>query len=394
MAETQSGTPGNAFLDSSSGEPMLPEARNAWLGAQQAGWGDPQRLHRAGRLAAQALDRSREVVAAAVGARPDEIVFPASGPHAAQAAIAGIAKGRARTGRTIVTSTIDHSSVLAAADASGSPTRIAVDRLGRVDLDAWREAIAQEGVALASLQVANHEVGTLQPYAEAAEACVAAGVPLVLDATAALGRIDWGRIDWGRIDVGGDVGWSALVGSAAAFGGPTSVGVLALRRSARWRAPYPTDDYQGGRWPGPPDVPAIFAAAVALETWLADADAVGRRQFDLIDRLRAGIAAQVPEVDIAGDPVRRVPHLLTFSALYVDGETLTLELDRAGFAVASGSACSANSETPSHVLTAMGALTHGNVRIGLTRTTTEAEVDAFLAALPPIVAELRTRIRS
>ena len=99
-------------------------------------------------------------------------------------------------------------------------------------------------------------------------------------------------------------------------------------------------------------------------------------------------------MDVAGDPDGRVPHLLTFSALYVDGETLTVELDRAGFGVASGSACSANSETPSHVLTAMGALTHGNVRIGLTRATTEAEVEAFLDALPPIVADLRARVRT
>ena len=110
-----------------------------------------------------------------------------------------------------------------------------------------------------------------------------------------------------------------------------------------------------------------------------------------MDRLRSGIAETVPDVDMAGDPVHRVPHLLTFSALYVDGETLTLELDRAGFAVASGSACSASSEHPSHVLAAMGALTHGNVRIGLTRTTTAERGRGFLAALPPIVARLRAR---
>jgi cysteine desulfurase len=97
-------------------------------------------------------------------------------------------------------------------------------------------------------------------------------------------------------------------------------------------------------------------------------------------------------VDVAGDPVRRVPHLLTFSVLYVDGETLTLELDKAGIAVASGSACSASSEHPSHVLAAMGALTHGNVRIGLTWTTTDAEIDRFLAVLPPIVAGIRATV--
>ena len=111
-----------------------------------------------------------------------------------------------------------------------------------------------------------------------------------------------------------------------------------------------------------------------------------------MDRLRREIAARVPDVDVVGDPVDRVPHLLTFSALYVDGETLTLELDRAGFAVASGSACSASSEHPSHVLAAMGALTHGNVRLGLTRTTTQAEVDAFLDVLPGMVGEIRSRL--
>jgi cysteine desulfurase len=141
-----------------------------------------------------------------------------------------------------------------------------------------------------------------------------------------------------------------------------------------------------------PDVPAIYAGAVALDCWLRAGPTIGRHQRQLIDQLRAGIARHVPDVDVAGDPVRRVPHLLTFSVLYVDGETLTLELDKAGIAVASGSACSASSEHPSHVLAAMGALTHGNVRIGLTWTTTDAEIDRFLAVLPPIVAGIRATV--
>jgi len=129
-----------------------------------------------------------------------------------------------------------------------------------------------------------------------------------------------------------------------------------------------------------------------LAVWQADHERVAERQRELIDTMRSRIAATVPNVDVVGDPVQRVPHLLTFSVLYVDGETLTLELDKAGFAVASGSACSASSEQPSHVLAAMGALTHGNVRIGLTRATTSIQVDQFLAALPPIVAEIRATL--
>lgn len=370
------------FLDASSGEPLLPEARTAWLAAQDAGWGDPLRLHRPGRLAAQALDRAREVVATAVGARPDEVVFTGSGVQSSYAAIAGLALGRRRIGRLIVTSAIEHSAVLAAADAYGRASAVPVDSSGHLDQDRWRHDVGAGGVALACLQVANHEVGTRQPYEVAAETCRAADVPLVLDATAALGRLD----------LSAGTGWSVLTGAAGAFGGPPSIGLLVIRRAARWRAPYPVDDYQGARWPGQPDVPAIVAAAVALETWLSSREQVAAYQHGLVDRLRRGIAERVPDVDVVGDPDARAPHLLTCSVLYVDGETLTLELDRAGIAVSSGSACSASSETPSHVLAAMGALTHGNIRIGLTRTTTHVEVDALLEALPPIVARIRSTL--
>jgi cysteine desulfurase len=328
------------------------------------------------------MDGAREVVAGAVGARPDEVIFTASGVHASQAAVAGLALGRRRVGARIVTTAIDHSAVLAAAAAGGAHEAVQVDHEGHVDLDRWTAAIGTAGTAAACIQVANHEVGTLQPFAEAAETCQRAEVPLVLDATAALGRIDLSDM----------IGWSALTGWAGAFGGPASVGILVIKKNARWRAPYLTDDYQAGRWPGVPDVPAIYAAAVALNRWLQSGRTVGDRQQELVDQLRAGIVQRVADIDVAGDPVRRVPHLLTFSALYVDGETLTLELDKAGFAVASGSACTASSEHPSHVLAAMGALTHGNVRIGLTWTTTAAEIDQFLTALPPIVAAIRATV--
>jgi cysteine desulfurase len=370
------------FLDCSSGEPLLPEARDAWLLATSSGWGDPRRLHRPGRLAAQALDSARSRVADHVGARPDEVVFTGPLAPSAQAAVAGLLQGRRRIGIRVVTSAVEHSAVLAAAAAYGEHVAVGVDHVGRLDLDAWTAAVGGPGVALACLQVANHEVGTLQPYVAAAEACRAAGVPLVLDATTALGRLDTTALG----------GWSVLLGWAGAYGGPASVGLMVVRRGTRWRAPFPADDDQEGRWPGTVDVPAVWSAAAALDAALATRDEVGSRQRAMVDRLRQELAARVSDVDVVGDPVTRVPHLLTFSALYVDGETLTLELDRAGFAVASGSACSASSEHPSHVLAAMGALTHGNVRLGLTRTTTPAEVEAFLDVLPGVVDEIRSRL--
>jgi cysteine desulfurase len=207
---------------------MLPDARQAWLDAQQAGWGDPARLHRPGRLAAQALDQAREVVAAAVGARPDEVVFTASAAHSNHAAIAGLALGRRRVGSQVVTTAIDHSSVLAAAGEAGSHTAVEVDHEGHVDLDRWTAAVGTAGTAAACIQAANHEVGTLQPFMEAAEICQRADVPLVLDATAALGGSSWPMR-----------GWSVLTGWAGAFGGPASVGILVIKKNARWRAPTP-----------------------------------------------------------------------------------------------------------------------------------------------------------
>ena len=177
---------------------MLPDARQAWLSAQESGWGDPARLHRPGRLAAQALDRAREVVAAAVGARPDEVTFTASGGPPSYAAVAGLARGRRRTGTRIVTTAVDHSSVLGGRRRRRRPRRRRRRRTGRLDLADWQAAVRRSGTALAALQVANHEVGTLQPYAAAIAAAHAAGVPVVLDATAALGRVDLAGCRAGR----------------------------------------------------------------------------------------------------------------------------------------------------------------------------------------------------
>ncbi len=137
-------------------------------------------------------------------------------------------------------------------------------------------------------------------------------------------------------------------------------------------------------------MPAALAAAAALQAVVAERAEVNARQHALIDRVRAAAAAALPDVEVVGDPVDRLPHLVTFSCLYVDGEALVDSLNRRGFSVASGSACTASTLEPSHVLAAMGALTHGNVRVSLTRDTTEAEVDAFCAALPEVVAGIRS----
>jgi cysteine desulfurase len=241
-----------------------------------------------------------------------------------------------------------------------------VDRVGRVG------PIDAEATVLA-VQSANHEVGTLQPVADVA---ATAGAPLFMDACASAGRLPLPD------------GWDAAAASAHKWGGPAGVGLLLVRKGTRWRNPFPGDDRVDERTTGMENVPAALAAAAALQAVVAERDEGNARHSALIDRLRAGVA-QIPDTEIVGDPVDRLPHLVTFSFLYVDGEAIVTELDRRGFAVASGSACTASTLEPSHVLAAMGVLTHGNVRVSLGRDTTADDVDRLLAALPAVVGRIR-----
>jgi cysteine desulfurase len=172
-----------------------------------------------------------------------------------------------------------------------------------------------------------------------------------------------------------------LTASAHKWGGPPGVGLLAVRTGTRFTTIGPE--------PGPASLPLVVAAAAALRAAAAEARTEAVRLSRLVDRIRTEVASTVPDVEVVGDPVDRLPHLVTFSCLYVDGEALLHALDRRGFAVSSGSSCTAETLLPSHVLAAMGVLSHGNVRISLHRDTTEAEVDRFLAELPELVAGLR-----
>ncbi|KWX00257.1 cysteine desulfurase [Carbonactinospora thermoautotrophica] len=368
------------YLDAASTEPLHPAAREALIGALAEGWADPARRYSSAARARLLLDTAREVVAEALGCRPDEVFFTSSGTESVHLGMLGALRGRRRVGTHLVVSAVEHSSVLHTAEAheasGGSATRVGVNRQGRVDPAAYAAALRPD-TALACLQAANHEVGTVQPVAEVAAACAAAGVPLFVDACQVVGRLPVPE------------GWSLLAASAHKWGGPPGVGVLAIRKGVRWRSPLPADERERGRVPGRENVPAIVAAAAALRARLAEAEQEAARLAKLVDRIRQEVPRLVPDVQVVGDPTDRLPHLVTFSCLYVDGEALLTELDKEGFAVSSGSSCTSSTLRPSHVLAAMGVLSHGNVRVSLARTTTEEDVDRFLAVLPGVVARLR-----
>ena len=344
------------YLDTASSEPLHPAARDALLAALDQGYADPRRLHTPARNARLILDNARQAVAEALGVRRDEVVFTASGTDAVHRGLLGLL----RPGTSVAHSAVEHSSVLHAlawrTDVEARSVR--VDRLGRMAV----EDLGSPDVI--ALQHANHEVGTVQPVAEAAAVAPGLHGRLRLDGPPAPAR---GLV--GGRGVGPQVGRPGRGRRAA---GP---------QGASWRNPFPEDDRVDERVSGFENVPAALGAAAALQAVVAERDEVNARLHDLVDRIRAGVA-EIPDTEVVGDPVDRLPHLVTFSFLYVDGEAIVDALNRRGFEVASGSACTASTLEPSHVLTAMGALTHGNVRVSLTRDATETDVDGVPGRAP------------
>lgn len=224
-----------------------------------------------------------------------------------------------------------------------------------------------------AVQSANHEVGTLQPIADVVEAC--RSVPLLVDASQSLGRAPVPD------------GWSYLTGSARKWGGPSGVGILVVRNGKRWHNPWPHD-------PGDPlatggiNLPAIVAAAASLRAVAAEREDEDARLRALTSLIRERVA-RIPWLEVVGDPTARLPHIVTFSYPFEDGEPLLIALDAAGFEVSAGSSCTAATLRPSHVLEAMGVLSHGNIRVSLHRGTTAEDVDRFTRVLPDVVARLR-----
>ncbi|MGH8909028.1 MAG: cysteine desulfurase family protein [Egibacteraceae bacterium] len=375
------------YLDHASAPPVNFAAQTVYTQVSDQFFADPARRHREGRAARDLLERARGVVAHTLGGAADRCLFTSCGTEAIHLAIRGTARANRTRPARVISAAVEHSAALAAADQSGcTHVRVPVDRVGRVDLDALRDAL-RGGALLVSLQHANHEVGTVQPVREAAALCREVDAFLHVDACQTVGRLP--------VDLG-DLGADFLSWSAAKFGGGRGCGGLLWSARARFVALLSGDEREHRRRAGLEHLPGVIAAAETLLS-LRPSDPSGpaaveaSRADALRRRLRARLA-ELGDLEVHGPEDGTLPHLVAASALYVEGQALVDELDRAGFAVHSGSSCATTSGEPSHVLVAMGALTHGHIRASFGPDATATTLDAFTDALAQAVQSLRAHI--
>jgi cysteine desulfurase len=374
------------YLDHAATTPVRRDVLDAMLPFFIEDGFNPSSIHAEGRRAKGAVDDARVRVARVLGARPREIVFTAGGSEADNLAIAGVARARRDEGRHVVSAATEHHAVLHALDALREEgfevTLLPVDRAGRVDPAAFAAAL-RPGTVLASVMLANNEIGTLAPVAALAALARERGVTFHTDAVQAPGQVP--------LDVG-QLGVDLLSLSGHKFYGPKGVGILYVREGTPLVPHVRGGGQEYGRRAGTENVAGIAGIARALELAEADRTVVAPRMATLRDRLQAAIEASVPDVQINGAPADRLPNNLSVAFAGVDAEALLIRLDLEGIAASAGSACTSGSLEPSHVGAAIGLERRfgtGVIRFSLGRTTTEGEIDRVAAMLPGIVGEVR-----
>ncbi|MER7935460.1 MULTISPECIES: cysteine desulfurase family protein [unclassified Streptomyces] len=381
-----------AYLDHAATTPMLPEAVEAFTAALRV-TGNASSLHASGRQARRTVEESRETLAAALGARPSEVVLTSGGTEADNLAVKGLYWSRrdADPARTrVLSSPVEHHAVLDAVDWLGehegaTVEYLPVDRHGRVHPEALREAIARnpDDVALATVMWANNEIGTVLPVRELADVAGEFGIPLHADAVQAVGQTP---VDFAAS------GLAAMTVSGHKVGGPYGIGALLLGREYT-----PVPVLHGGGQErhvrsGTLDVPAVASFAVAAHLAVERREWFAREIGALRDRLIDAVRTAVPDAVLGGDPVHRLPANAHFTFPGCEGDSLLLLLDAQGIECSTGSACTAGVAQPSHVLLATGTdpdLARGTLRFSLGHTSTEADVEAVAKAIGPAVERAR-----
>jgi cysteine desulfurase len=352
-------------------------------------YGNASSVYKLGREAHHALDRSRQTVADLLNCTPNEIVFTSCGTESDNLALRGVAFERRQRAKKnhLITSPVEHHAILHTLEQMEKHfgfevTVVPVDRFGLVDPRDVESAIRPD-TALISIMYANNEVGTIQPIAAIGEIARHHKIPFHTDAVQAGGALS---LDVKTLNV------DLMSLSAHKFYGPKGVGLLYARRGVPFLPMQTGGGHERNRRAGTENIAYIVGLAKALELAHEDLPDSNARITALRDRLIAGVLDRIPDSQLSGHPIQRLPNSASFLFKYIEGESILLNLDLLGIAASSGSACTSGSLEPSHVLMAMGfphEIAHGSLRLTLGKGNVDEDIDYVLEVLPGIVQKLR-----
>jgi len=376
----------SVYLDHNATTPLDPRVFEAMKPYLIEAFGNASSPHHHGRVAKQALEESRGIVAEAIGARPEGIIFTSGGTEADNLAIRGISyRKRERKGH-IITSSIEHHAVLRTCNAlekdGFTVTYLPVDSQGRVDPDDLRKSIRKDTI-LISVMYANNETGVVEPVSEMVKIAQEYGVPFHSDAVQAVGKIS---VDLRELYT------DLLSLSSHKIYGPKGIGALVVGDGIELSPVLTGGHHEGGLRAGTENIPGIVGFAHALRIAREEIDTYQTRVSALRDKLESGLLDGIGHVEIHGIEAERLPHTTSISFASVEAESILLHLDLKGIAASSGSACTTGEPEPSHVLLAMGIspeIARGSIRISLGRENTGEEVDYTVNVLKDAVRQLR-----
>ena len=374
------------YLDHNATTPLESRVFEAMKPYLTEAFGNASSPHHYGRVAKQALEESRIIIADLIGAKPEEIIFTSGGTEADNLALRGIAyRKRERKGH-IITSSIEHDAILSTCNVLEKDgftiTYLPVDSQGRVDPDDARKSIRKDTI-LISVMYANNETGVIEPIAEISEVAREHGVPFHCDAIQAVGKI--------ALDVR-ELSTDLLCLSSHKIYGPKGIGALVVRNGIELSPVLTGGHHERGLRAGTENIAAIVGFAHALKIAIEEMDSSQTRVSALRDKLESDLLNGIDQVEIHSAKAERLPHTTSISFASVEAESILLHLDLKGIAASSGSACTTGDPEPSHVLLAMGIspeLAQGSIRISLGRENTEEEVDYTVKVLKDTMRHLR-----
>lgn len=374
------------YLDNNATTKVDEEVVKAMIPYFSEYYGNPFSLHLFGNETGLAVTQARQTIADILKAKPNEIIFTASGSEADNLAIRGIAKAYKHRGKHIITSTIEHPAVkntfMDLIEDGFEVTMVPVDENGVIIVDEFKKALREDTI-LVSIMHANNEVGSFQPVEEIAKITKERKIILHVDAVQTMGKVEIYPEKMG-IDL--------LCFSGHKFHAPKGIGVLYKRDGVRLARIITGGNQEGKRRPGTSNVPYIVGLAKALEMAVANMKEEWNREETLRNYFEDEVSKRIPEIKINGKGTRRLPGTSSITFKYLEGESMLLNLSLKGIAVSSGSACSSDSLQPSHVLLAMGIpaeYAHGTLRFSLSKYTTKEEIDYTIEALVEIIGKLR-----